>query len=65
MAGQALRWDQGGRDDSCCAAAKLDAAERWLAGPQSGKQPPPTDLQTNFILSGRRSSAIACGCWWA
>ena len=53
---RALRWQAGGRDDSALLrGSELDAAERWLAGRKNGKQPPPTDLQTSFILSGRRS----------
>ncbi len=53
---RALRWQAGGRDDSALLrGSELDAAEHWLAGRKNGKQPPPTDLQTSFILSGRRS----------
>jgi WD40 repeat protein len=53
---RALRWDEGGRDRSrLLRGAELDAAERWLARQAEGKKPPPTRLQTDYIVFGRHA----------
>src|SRR5215213_7658942 len=51
---RALRWDDGGRESSrLLRGAELDAAERWLARQAEGKKPPPTPLQTQYVVAGR------------
>jgi WD40 repeat protein len=53
---RALRWREGGRDRSLLLrGSELEAAERWLARQAEGKRPPPTQLQTDYIVAGRNS----------
>jgi WD40 repeat protein len=53
---RALRWADGGRDTSrLLRGAELDAAERWLARQAEGKKPPPTPLQTDYVVAGRHA----------
>jgi WD40 repeat protein len=53
---RALRWEERGRDrSSLLRGGELDAAEAWLAGQAEGKKPPPTPLQTQYIVAGRQA----------
>ena len=53
---RALRWEEGGRDRSLLLrGSELDAAEQWLARQVEGKKPPPTQLQTDYIVAGRHA----------
>ncbi len=51
---RALRWQEGGHDQSLLLrGSELEAAENWLARQVEGKKPPPTQLQTDYIVAGR------------
>lgn len=51
---RALRWQEGGSDRSLLLrGSELEAAEQWLARQVEGKKPPPTQLQTDYIVAGR------------
>ena len=53
---RALRWEEGERERSrLLRGAELDAADRWLARQAEGKKPPPTQLQTDYIVAGRHA----------
>jgi WD40 repeat protein len=53
---RALRWQEGGRDRSLLLrGSELEAAEGWLARQVEGKKPPPTQLQTEYIVAGRHA----------
>ena len=53
---RALRWQEGGRDKSLLLrGSELEAAEHWLARQAEGKKPPPTQLQTDYIVAGRHA----------
>jgi WD40 repeat protein len=53
---KAGEWEQHERDRRfLLSGAELEAAEAWLAG-QAGKQPPPTDAQTNLVLRSRQAA---------
>jgi len=53
---RALRWQEGGRDRSLLLrGSELEAAEHWLARQVEGKKPPPTQLQTEYIVAGRHA----------
>jgi WD40 repeat protein len=51
---RALRWEEHGRQKGYLLrrGGDLQAAEEWLAG-QAGKKPPPTPLQTAYIVASR------------
>ena len=51
---KAIEWKEHDHDRSfLLSGSELDEAERWLAG-QTGKQPAPTELQTNYVLRSRQ-----------
>ena len=53
---RALRWQEGAHDRSLLLrGSELDAAEHWLARQVEGKEPPPTHLQTDYIVAGRHA----------
>jgi len=53
---RAQEWDRRLRDASfLLRGSDLRAAESWLAG-QAGKDPPPTPLQSEYVLAGRAAA---------
>lgn len=50
---QATTWVRRDRADGWLRGAALEDAETWLAN-STGKTPPPTDLQREFILASRQ-----------
>ena len=54
---RAVEWDQRGRDRSfLLRGSELRAMEVWLSR-QPGKEPAPTQLQTDYILASRKASS--------
>lgn len=52
---RALEWQRGQRDGSLALRGRdLDNADAWLSSAAQGKDPPPTPLQSEFILESRR-----------
>ncbi len=54
---KAVEWDRESRDRSFLLRGReLTAAESWLAGAQTGAEPPPTELQRSYLLASRQSN---------
>lgn len=54
---RAIQWDKNKRDDSLCLRGReLGEAEEWLAKAAINKEPKPTPLQLQYIVTSRRSA---------
>ncbi len=54
---KAIEWDREHRDHSFLLRGnELDGAETWLAGAAADADPPPTELQRNYLLASRQAN---------